>query len=161
MARGGQKKMKNGLTPKENAFTQKVLEQVKNGESPNLTEAAMQVYDTKDRASAGQIGHEKLKKLEIREQIEQAMESQGLSMDVVLREMKQIATSTPTKITGDTKLRSLIEITKLLGGYPDKKSMHLSLNLKGKIGSMGFEEAKKVYDKMNAEVGELVSDTNS
>jgi hypothetical protein len=157
---GGKRKLRNGLTQNENKFKNKILEQIASGKPVNGTQAALEVYDTKDPAAAGQIAYTKLKKVEIREQIENAMESQGLSMDVVLREMKTIAVSVPAKITGDTKLRSLIEITKLLGGYPDKKSMHFSLNLKGKVGSMDFKEAKTMYDKMNAEVGELVNDTD-
>lgn len=159
MAKGKTRRLPNGLTQKENALKNKVLEQIHAGKPINQTEAAMQVYDTNDRKAAGKIASEVLAKQDIKEEIEQALTTSGLTPSFVTQEIKKIAAAEAIKITGDVKLRSLMEIAKLLGMYPGKKSMNLNVNLKGKVSNMGFEELKNMHDKMSARVGELVEDS--
>ncbi len=137
-SRGSQKLLRNGLTQKENAFKNKILEQITTGKVVNATKAALEVYDTTDPKVAGDIGSTNLAKPEIKEQIEKALEDNGVSPSFIVEELKKMAT-VEAKITGDVKLRSLMEFAKVLGMYPDKKSMHLNLNLKGKVGTMSFE----------------------
>lgn len=54
------------LTPKQEGFVKDYLD------TGNATEAAERNYDVKDRASAGQIGYENLRKLEIQNAIQDA-----------------------------------------------------------------------------------------
>ncbi len=65
--------MKQMLSLKQNKFTSKYLE------TGNATEATMQVYKPKNRATARAIGSENLTKPNIRQSIHEALEAQGLT----------------------------------------------------------------------------------
>lgn len=56
-------------------------------ETGNATEAAMQVYDVSGRGSAGQIGHENLKKLD--GHIKKVMEARGLGLGRIMDKLNE------------------------------------------------------------------------
>jgi hypothetical protein len=152
MAKGGsRKRLRNGLTPKENAFTKEIVKQISETGDINGTQAALKVYDTTDPKTAGVIASENLSKPSIKEQIELAMESQGLTSSTIMANLKKLAVAEPEKISGDTVLKVNVELLKLLGAYPDKKSTHVNVNLSGKIGAMGYDEARKELEALRAE----------
>lgn len=80
---------KKELTIKQARWLHKYIE------TGNATEAAMQVYDIKDRYSAGSIGSENLRKLAIKD----LMEEMGLT-DVALVNMIAEGATKPMKIHG-------------------------------------------------------------
>lgn len=146
---GSRRKLKNGLTSKENAFTQKVLEQIVTTGEMNGTQAALEVYDTTDKRTAGVIAHENMKKPKISETIQEALEVQGLTQDKIVENIGRIAGAQAQKITDVTILKANIELLKLHNAYPDKKSMHLNLNIKGKVSDLGYSEAEKRLKELN------------
>lgn len=154
-------KLKNGLTPKQNRFKDKIIEQIATTGNINGTQAAIEVYDTKDRAVAKDIAQENLSKPSIREQIEIAMESKGLTPSSIMDNLKKIAVNTPEKVSGEVYLKANIEMLKLWGAYPGSKSMHMNLNLSGKIGTMGYDEAQAALDEIEGNVGEMGKDTKN
>lgn len=139
------------LTPKAAKFTRAVIKQIAIGKTVNLTEAALEAYDTKDRAVASAIGAENLGKPLIRETIEESLRAAGLDATTLATEARKIATAEVEKVSADAKLRSIVEIWKLMGAYPDRKSAHLNLNLKGNIKDMDFQKAKDELQRINSE----------
>lgn len=160
-SKGRTRRLKNGLTQKENAFKNTVLKQIADGKPVNGTQAALEVFDTTDPKVAGQIAHDKLKKVEISEQIDAALEEHGISPSSILQNIGKLASTEPVKVTGETVLKSNIELAKLLNLYPSKKSTSTTYSFKGKIGSTNFKEAKEIYDAIDAEIVELVEESDA
>jgi hypothetical protein len=147
---GNARKLKNGLTPKQNKFKNVVLEQIATTGQPNLTEAAMKVYDVKDRDVARKLGSENMAKPDVKEQIDKALEVAGLSFETSFKEIGKIAQADGVKITGEQKLKANIEIIKLLGGYPGQKGSKGATNIQNNYINIGFSEAKKELDKIDS-----------
>lgn len=160
-SKGNSRKLRNGLTPKENAFKDKVLEQISENKNINLTEAAMQTYDLTNRNTAKSLGSELMTKPDIREQIDAALEEHGISPSSVLKNIGKLAVVEPAKVTGETILKSNIELAKLLGMYPGKKSSSINVTLKGRLGTSSFKEAKEMYDAIDGEVVDLVEEADA
>lgn len=126
------------LTRKQTAFIRGVVIDKKSG-----TQAALAAYDTDNPKVANTIAAENMAKPSVREAIEQALTKQGLTMEVIAGEMRTLAMTVPDKVSGEVKLRSLVELLKLHNAYPDKKTMHLGVSLKGKIKEMDYNKAKE------------------
>ena len=122
----------------------------------NGTQAALAAYDTADPSVAKVIGSENLTKPNIREAIEEALRSKGLSLDVITDNIGHLATARPDKVTGDTVLRANVELLKLHGAYPDKKSYQFSYSVKQQLSSLSFEEVKKELERIDDELKALL-----
>jgi phage terminase small subunit len=149
-SKGRQVKLSNKLTLKQQKFTKKVIEQIAKDGTINGTQAALETYDTKDQAVAGQIAYENMKKPDVKEQIEKAAELAGLSFETSMKEIGKIAQFEAVKITGEQKLKANIEIIKILGGYPGQKGSKGTTNIQNNYINMGYSEAKKELGKIDS-----------
>lgn len=157
---GNRRTLKNGLTPKQQKFTNIVLKQIADTGEVNGTEAAAQTYPVKNRKTASAIGAENLNKPAIKEQIEIALNKQGLTPDLLLSNIGKIATAEPEKVTGETVLKSNIELLKLLGAYPEKNGGKFSFTVKQNVQNFSFSEAKQKLSEFTSESSEFVSDAD-
>lgn len=105
------------LTTKQRLF---IREYLKTG---NATEAAMKVYDCKDRESAASVGWETLRKLDIAE----LMEEKGLTDSRILDSLEEGLRATRIKT-------SLTEPDKIENDYATRhKYLETAIKLKGKL----------------------------
>lgn len=146
---------KNKLTRKQVAF----IKGVASGRTP--TESAMEVYNAKSKRVATSIASENLTKPSIREAIDNALSSQGLSLSVIMGNLGEMANSKPERISGDTKLKANMEILKLIGAYPDKKTVGVSFSLQQKVSSMTFEEVRQELEKITKENQQFLAEIRS
>lgn len=141
------------MTLKQRLFVQNYLR------SGNGTQAALETYDTNDPNVAKVIASENLTKPNIREALDEALRSNGLSLDVITGNIGNLANARPEKISGDTVLKANVELLKLHGVYPDKKSYQFNMSVKAKIKDMSYDEAKRELEKVNADLAELMKES--
>lgn len=156
-SKGNSIKLSNGLTQKQNAFTNGVLEQIAKGEQVNGTEIAMQVYDTKDKATAGAIAKENFQKPAIQEVLQEALSSVGLSVEGSLKQIQELAEHKYYKMSGETKLKANIEILKLLGAYPGSEKGGTKVQNNVFIG-MNFDEARQKLEEINGNANDFITE---
>lgn len=149
---GREAKINNKLTRKQDIFIKGIL----CGQS--ATQAALTAYNTDNPNIAKVIASENLTKPNIREALNAALSSQGLTLDVIVGNLGDIATSKPEKVTGDTVLKANVELLKLHGAYPGKKSYQFSVSARADIRSMTFQEARKALGKLNSQIEELLTE---
>ncbi|RJQ27951.1 hypothetical protein C4577_00360 [Candidatus Parcubacteria bacterium] len=140
------------MTTKQKLFIKKYLE------TGNGTQAALEVYNTNDPNVAKVIASENLTKPNIREALEVALSSQGLTLDVIAGNIGNLANSKPEKVSSDAILKANVELLKLHGAYPDKKSYQFSVSARADIRSMTFQEAKMALEKLNRNIDELLTE---
>lgn len=151
---------KRGLTQKQEAFKNEAVAMIKSGKQLNGTEIASKIYNAKSRKVAGAIAGENMKKPVIKESIEQALSSVGLTPSVALTEIKEIATKKGVEITGDTKLRANIEILKLLGAYPNRQKEGFVINVNQEINNLSFDQARERLASLDGSNREVVIDAD-
>ncbi|NCN82757.1 MAG: hypothetical protein GW947_02205 [Candidatus Pacebacteria bacterium] len=150
---GREAKQSNNLTRKQSSFVKRLIL----GDS--ATQAALATYGTSDPKVASSIASENLNKPAIREAIEQAFRSKGLSLDVIVSNIGELANHKPTKISGETKLKANIELLKLLGAYYlDRKRSSISVSFSSQVSAMTFSEAKASMLELQATTEELMAD---
>lgn len=149
--------MANGLTQKENAFTAKVVQQIAEGKQINATQAVLDTYDTTSKGTAGSMAKEILQKPQIREAIEKALASSGLSIEKSLSGISELAEAKVYKMSGETKLKANIEILKLFGVYPGQKQVGHETNINIFTG-LSYDEAKKKHESMTSQTSEFVDE---
>lgn len=149
---GREAKINNKLTRKQNFFVKGIL----NGQS--ATQAALVAYNTEDPNVAKVIASENLTKPNVREALEEALSSNGLTLDIITGNIGNLANSKPEKVSSDAVLKANVELLKLHGAYPDKKSYQFSLSAKAEIRSMTFQEAKTALNKLNQNIDELITE---
>lgn len=149
---GREAKINNKLTRKQNVF----VNELASGKS--ATQAALVAYNTSDPNIAKVIASENLTKPNIREALEEGLRTSGLSLSVITSNLGTIANSKPEKISGDTVLKANIELLKLHGAYPDKKSFQFNYSVKEKINSMSFQEVKEEVAKLDIELKEFLEE---
>jgi hypothetical protein len=157
--KGPRRKKKNGLTPKQDAFTQKLVEQIAATGETNGTQAAMEVYDVKDKQTAGQIAYENLKKPEIKKTLEQALSDNGGNLNQITKNITTIANSQAAKLSGDTILKANIEILKLTGHYPTNKTVKTTRTMRETINGITFEQARTELTQVSSEADEFLKDS--
>lgn len=150
---GREAKINNKLTRKQAVFVRELA----SGRSG--TQAAMVAYDVGDSKTASVIASQNLNKLSIREALEEALRSNGLSLSVITGNLGNLANSKPEKISGDTVLKANSELLKLMGAYPDKKSFQMSISVKTNIASMTREEVERELKEVDAELAEIMDNT--
>lgn len=150
---GREAKINNKLTQKQNVFVNELV----NGKS--ATQAALVAYNTSDPNTAKVIASENLTKPNIKEAIEEALRSNGLSLSSITSNLGCLANSKPDKISGDTVLKANVELLKLMAAYPDKKSFQMSVSVKANIASMTREEVERKLKEVDADLAELMTNT--
>lgn len=153
--------LKNGLTLKQNTFKDKVIEQIRTKGATNGTEAAMQVYDVKDRSVAGGIASENLQKPQIRKSIEEELNAKGLSREKLMENIGKIADNQikpDQKVSPETILKSNIELLKLIGAYPKSGGGGIQVNIQQNLGGLGYSEAKQEFESMNDEAQTFINE---
>jgi hypothetical protein len=160
-SQGGRKKLRNGLTPKENAFKNKIIKQIAETGEINGTQAALEVYDTKDPKVAGVIAVRKLEKDSIKEEIEDVLNRQGLDLESILGNVKGIAQAPMAKApTPEVVLKANLELLKLHGAYPDKNKGPSNLTINQKITNISYSEAKERLSRMSSEASDFIADAD-
>lgn len=144
------KKLRNGLTPKQSAFTNKAIESIKKTGQVNGTAIAMEVYDTTSKASAENIASDNFSKPIIKDRIEKALEGSGFSLEKNISEVIEVAISKPREITGDVKLRANLELLRLRGAFGGNQNAHLTFNINQQITNLSFDEASKRLSEMSS-----------
>ena len=97
------------MTIKQKLFTRVYLK------SLNATEAALAVYQAKNRQSAAVIGSRLLRNVNVQTEINTALKASGVTLESAINNLVKIASSEPEKVTARDKLNANIEILKLLG----------------------------------------------
>lgn len=149
---GREAKINNKLTRKQNVFVNELV----NGKS--ATQAALAAYNTNDPNTAKVIASENLTKPNIREALEEGLRTSGLSLSVITNNLGKLANAKPEKISGDTVLKANIELLKLHGAYPDKKSFQFNYSVKEKINNMSYQEVKEEMARLDVELKELLEE---
>lgn len=149
---GREARLNNKLTRKQNTFVNGIL----NGQS--ATQAAMAAYDVSNTKTASVIASQNLSKLSVSEALEEALSPQGLTLDVIAGNIGNLANSKPEKVSSDAVLKANVELLKLHGAYPDKKSYQFSVSARADIKSMTFQEAKTALGKLNQHIDELLTE---
>jgi hypothetical protein len=144
----------NGLTLKQT----KVIQGIVQGKSG--ADVGMEVYNTKTRNGARSMVSATLARPNVQDALALALKQKGLDLTSITREVGTIASHEVDKITGDTKLKALIELLKLHRAYPDKRTAHLNVNVNAKIKDMTYSDAKKELERMNDEGSSIVEDVS-
>lgn len=143
--------MPRQLSIKQRLFTQKYIQYNGNG-----TQAALDAYDTQSPAVAHSIAAENLRKPTIREALEEALCPQGLTLSQITENLGELANTRPVKVSADTVLRANVELLKLHGAYPDKKSYQYTYSAKQNISALPFNDLKQELEKIDGEIKELI-----
>lgn len=149
---GREARIYNKLTTKQNVFVKGIL----SGKNP--TQSAMAAYDVSNSKTASVIASQNLSKLSIREVLDEALRSNGLSVDIITGNIGELANSKPEKISGDVKLKANIELLRLYGAYPSTKHSNLNINLKGNVKDLNFKEVKEELRVIDSELEEILKE---
>lgn len=155
---GGAKRMRNGLTQKQNKFKDIVLQQIRDGKQINATEAAAQTYDVKSRDVANAIGAENLANPSIKLTIEQELDKIGATSSQILWNLNKMANATPEKYDASTILKANIEIMKLRGMVKTDQTQNFSLTFNQQVNNLTFKEIEEELAMMRATNEELVTE---
>lgn len=123
----------------------------------NATEAALAAYNTKDRATAQNIGSQNLDKPEVQAELEKALAKNNITLENVTDSVNKLATQEPYKVSGDTVLKANIELLKLLKAYPEKTSRHISQSIRVNLSQKNFSELIELNKQKQAEIEEILN----
>lgn len=154
-------RLKNGLTPKQNKLQTILLQQIKETGETNLSQAGLQVYNTDNRKVAHEIAKDAMESTGMKERIDKAMETAGLTPSLILDNLKDLAVREVDKVSADVKLKTNIELLKLMGAYPGSKHARLNINIKGSIKDMNMKEVDQRLKEVDNELQEVMEEANS
>lgn len=149
---GREARINQKLTRKQTMF----VKQLADGKS--ATQAAMVAYNVSNPKTASVIASQNLNKLSIREALEEALSSNGLSLSIITSNLGSLANSKPEKVSGDTVLKANVELLKLHGAYPDRKSFQVSYSFRDRIKSMSSQEVEAEIEKIESETKEILDE---
>lgn len=146
-----------GLSPKEKLF---VGQMVKN--KGNRTESAMIVYDTKRRENARQIGKRVASKPNVREAIDKALESHGLTASYLIEKEKEIIDKGLKygKYTVSDARLSIQNLHKLHNNYPERVNKNMNLNINKDINNSDTPQILKTLKEVQQTTEQLLQDIN-
>lgn len=159
-SKGPTQRLKNGLTPKENKLKNVLLRQIKETGQMNKTQAGLEVYDTKNKDVARTIVYETLQKPAVKDELEKALNSAGISVEKSIKNLANLADAQPVKHTDAVVYKSNMSILKLLGVDINKKASTIKHTYKQKVEQIGFDSAKNVLTKTSVEATELIQDVS-
>lgn len=142
------------LTHKQKVFVREIIK------GNNATQAALAAYQTNNVNSAKVIGSRLLTNVNIQELVNESLRSESLSPSVLAKNIGNLASSTPQKVSGETVLKANIELLKLHGAYPDKKSYQFSMSVKSQIKDMSYAEAREELERLNIDVAKLMKESD-
>lgn len=151
MPAGPANRLPNGLTPKQTQFVQKIISNVAEHGDLKATSAALDVYNTTDPHVARSIANENLLKPGIKDALNKALSSAGLTHELLTGELAKITKTEVKVITGDTKLRAIIESLKLLGAYPNDKQPFSGHSTVINIQQISYGDAKERLKTLHSE----------
>ncbi|OGE18136.1 hypothetical protein A2769_02725 [Candidatus Daviesbacteria bacterium RIFCSPHIGHO2_01_FULL_37_27] len=149
---GREAKINKKLTPKQTTFVKELV----NGKS--ATQAVMSAYNVTSTKTASVIASQNLNKLSIQEALEKILRTKGLTLDTLAENIGNLANSTPQKVSGETILKANIELLRLHGAYPDKKSYQFNMSVKGKIKDLSYSEAQAELNQLESKMVEFEED---
>lgn len=149
---GREAKINSKLTPKQLTFIKCLL----SGQS--ATQAALGAYNTTSNAVAASMAHENLNKPDIRQAIQEALSAKGLSSDVIVANIGNIAMCEPAKISGETKLKANVELLKLMGAYADTKGKATSVSIRSQVSSLTYDQAVRQLNDVSIEAQAFIAD---
>jgi len=145
--------MEQKMTPKQKAFIKEYISTL------NATEAAIRVYDAKDRKSARNIGSENLAKLG--EPIARVLEQQGLTDEYIVKKIRdKMEAKRPIIANGkmwqaedhQTQLKATELAAKLKGLLKD------NVEISGKDGNEIVIKIKEDRELIDIREGDIVED---
>lgn len=148
-------RLPNGLTPIQQNIVKEITTKISQGERVNMTQVGLKTFNTTNPDSARVMASQELHKPLIQESIQEVLNRNGITLDKVTQNIAFLANSTPEKVSAETMLKANVEYLKLFNAYPDKKSYQFSLSMKGQVKDLGYSEAKKQLDELNAQLGTL------
>lgn len=160
-SQGRAKTLKNGLTQKQNAFTNEIIKQIAEGKQINATQAAEKVYDVKNKNIAHSIAAENLQKPTIQQVIEKSLNAKGGNADRILENVLEIANSQPKYIPAGIKLQANIEILKLIGKYPNTLSTNNPQVIHNQTINITYEQAKTKLAEISGNASEFIADAEA
>jgi hypothetical protein len=160
-SKGYRKRLNNDLTPKQNAFVKKIIKQLVETGDINGTQAALEVYDTTDPRVAGDIASDNLKKPEIKKELEQIFNDQGISSDKIASNLGKIANQPAYFASADTILKANLEILKIMGHYPGAGMKKGSFKKTERVETLGYDAARQTFTKTTQEVETFMTDVDS
>lgn len=134
----------NGLTFKEQALVNNVIDQVKKTGTVNLTKAGKEAYPNANANSAKSMFGEVIKRKPlVLETIQEALKASGITLKKAGENVSKLANTTPEKISADVVLKANVEIFKLLNAYPKQQSAHINLNIDANTKGMSLPDIQK------------------
>ena len=148
------------LVPKARRLTLKqerfAAEYVANG--GNGTQAALAVYNSVDPVTAATTAYDNLRKPQIAERVEQALQENGLTPAQITKNLGFAANQRPEKGSMDSMIKANVELLKIMGAYPGSTSAHLNVNLNADLSKMTPQEARKKIQEINKDNTQLLQD---
>lgn len=157
---GRQVKLRNGLTPKQDAFKNQVLKQIKDKKAINGTKAALEVYDTNNSKTAQNIASDNMRNPIIKDAMESALSQNGITEEAILKNIHGLAESAPQKLSGDTILKANLSLLKLLGHDGSGKKGKSSLTVNNTIINIGYDEAKAKLKSLDSDSGSFMTEAD-
>lgn len=155
------KRLRNGLTPKQNKLKNVLLEQIEKTGGTNITQAGLAVYNTKDRATAHQVAREALENPKLAEVIEKALNKANATPSKLLDNIASLAHATPKEYKDSTVLKANIALLKISGvDVTGQKTTHTKTT-KTTIQQLGFDESKQQLRIMTQESTEFLDELDS
>lgn len=141
------------LTRKQQVFLRAYLEGM------NATQAALVAYHTSPN-SAKVIGSKLLTNVNIQRKIADVLDSNSVSLSMLVKNITNLAFSEPKSISGVVKLKSNIELLKLHGVYSSGTNS-LRISAQRSVNSMTSEEAKKELLRLQEKTVEFASEVEA
>jgi len=157
-SRGRSTVLDNGMTLKQDRFVAHLLTDFAKTGKIKPVDAALATYDTTSRSIANGIAGENLNKPIIRKNLQAILSGSGLKLDEILSEVKDLAHAKVKEVSGDTKLRSLVELLKLHNAYPSNKNTVLGHSTVINVQQISFTEAKEKLKQSHVESAALLED---
>lgn len=150
------------ITLKQRKFVEKYVE------TGNGTQAALDVYNTKDPNVAHSIAVGNLRSPMVRAEIEEALEATGLDLVSISNLLKKATTSgLGQKATNADSLRGIDIMLKLQNAYPNnvQKSAHLRVDFREerrrRLESMSIPELTEDLNRKQKEIQEILEDSTT
>lgn len=140
----------NKLSIKQKKFVKRYVE------TGNATQAALEVYNTKNPKAGNKLANDNLSNPKVIEEIDKVLAKQGISLETTTSRLHDIANWTPDKVSSDTVLKANIELIKLLKGYPESKKVIDKRVMRVNLNSKDYKELIQDYKTKNQEIQEII-----
>lgn len=144
------------ITLKQKLFAKKYVDTMGNAQ-----QAALEVYDVKKRSTAGNIGHENLKKPLVQEEIKKILVRKGIDLDDMTQDLHDaiktnLADGKPSMAVGADLLKFAYKLHDVI---PGTKNLNLNYSKKEIISNKSYDEIKAELEKLNKLTQKLIENT--